>query len=476
MSRLLPYLALGLVFGYLWPVTRIPWGDGPFLMSQAWMLAAPLRDGHLLDALRAWLGTATPHPPLAVLPVMFGQLLLGDPVNGARLGITLMAMLGAHALEKLGGGWIGWVACPLVWLGIEQAGVDVTTTAVVLQAIAALQAGQGGRAGLWIAAALGTRYAAPLFVWLPLLVVLVRQPRLALTAGGLGIGLALPWYLAHTDAIGAYIGSSLTADVSAITWNGRSWAERLSPTGLLYYPLSIKDALGWPGLILVGLGWWAGRRTLPRLPMLAALGGLVGLSLLGAAQDRYALPAMGALLVGLGGLRHVPLLPLAVFGMLFVGNLRMFAPSASASAAPSFAHPPDTALRPAWPVATAYGPSAIDVDAWQLPTLLTAVKDADIIGLLLPFDFHLPDVGVLQLVAVREGVTPNLYPIRPAPMQPASGAFPADIQVVLAFDETNIADPARRAWLTHQGFTLRQALRLPGDRAGSIWVRGTAQP
>ena len=64
-----------------------------------------------------------------------------------------------------------------------------------------------------------------------------------------------------------------------------------------YYLVVLKNALGWPGLLLLSTGLFAARSSSGRIALSAGLGGILILSKMGQQEPRYILPALPMLAV-----------------------------------------------------------------------------------------------------------------------------------------------------------------------------------
>ncbi|HND29687.1 MAG TPA: hypothetical protein PLA94_06785, partial [Myxococcota bacterium] len=406
-----PLLAGVAMFVRLWGLEGPAWGDSPLLRVNALRLLNSFSSGSFLVFLENLAGTAQPHPPLGYLPLMLGEI-LGFAGGHSRLFASLCALLliaDAWRRQQRGPWPMFLLLCsPMCWQYSWEYGWDLAGAACVLQAVHWAVASDGLQKrresllfGLWAVAGVLTKYTVPFYLIFPCFVLLCgaamqpgRRRNLALVVG-LGLLLLLPWLFWNRALLAPYIGGSFAEDTRAITMNGRSWAERLSPSGLLYYPAAIKDALGWPTLLLLMLGFWWDRRS---LFVWAACGGLLGLSLMPAAVDRYALTALCLLVGSFSAVDRLPQGQLlgAVLGLgLLVGSWRSF--HSPLPQPPSYQHSIATL---AWPSSGSYAPFQVEKARFLVDeSLRDLLKMPEPYGLRLPFDGRLPDTGVYLEVA-----------------------------------------------------------------------------
>jgi hypothetical protein len=438
-------------------------------------MAESLKSGEILDFVEGLAGQAIPQPPLGYLPLILGSL--WSPEHARLLGSLCWLLLIGDAWRRIvGNTWmlVALLMSPMIWQYSWENGWDLAAGAVVLQGISWLERSEGFSrrgpslaVGAWVGLGILCKYTVPFFWILPGLFTLFRiqqkNIRNLLYAAGIAGFLLLPWGLLHGSELAPYMGGSLSEDVGKITLNGRSWGERLSFSGLSYYPLALKDAVGWPGLLLMGLGWGLEFRHTFRfhLPFLAAVGGIGVLSLLPAAVDRYALPALILGMGGIWGLRWMPaggLLATATFGMLGIGSFQSFREPVLTP--PTYQHLPSPL---SWPQSRSY--RRFQVDTSRLDAYLRDHLPAERgqVGLFLPFDGRLPDVGVLQERAWNLGWRGELVPRRPVGGKLPDTPFPQDLSRVLAW----VGSENDRSWLKNQGFML--------ESTGETWKFPDAQ-
>lgn len=452
-------------------VEGVPYGDAPLLGANAARLVDLLKSYQFSAFIYAFFDMAIPQPPLGYLPLIAGQLLQGS--NGRILAALLALALCGDGLRRLGGvGW-GWaflalLSSAMIWQYSWEYGWDLAATAVIVQALAALQQAQNtpsprawAIASLWLIVGVLTKYTVPFFMIIPwgwALVQASRSPQRFVLAKGLLAGIllssvvALPWIYLHIGALQPYITGSLTEGAAVkITQNARSWSERLSWEGWLYYPLSLKDALGWPLLLLLIAGF---RHPLARLSLIS---GLVLLSPLPAAVDRYALPALALLCLGATRLTQWPsgrLLGGVALGITALGSFANFRGPVS-NIPQNYLHQSVFSL--AWPRSPSYGPHQVDRVGWHLPELIQATQKP--FALLLPFDGRVPDTGVFLQEARQQGWTQAIGVIRPLPPAAPEGQVEGGILSILVILDATQDLSASEAWLSAQGFRPKLQLR-----------------
>lgn len=446
----------------------LPYGDAPLLGANAARLVDLLRSYQFSAFIYTFFDMAIPQPPLGYLPLIAGQLLQGS--NG-RVGAALLVLaLCGDGLRRLGGAGWGWaflalLSSPMVWQYSWEYGWDLAVSAVILQTLAALQQAQNtpsprawAIATLWLIVGGLTKYTMPFFMIIPWGWALIRSPQRPMVLKGLLWGavlgglIALPWISLHIGALQPYISGSLTeGEAVKITQNARSWSERLSWEGWLYYPLALKDALGWPVFLLLIAGF---RHPLARLSLIS---GLLLLSFLPAAVDRYALPALALLCLGATRLPHWPsgrLLGGVALGITALGSMANFRGPATILP-PNYLHQSPFSL--AWPRSPSYQPHQVDVAGWHLPELIQATQKP--FALFLPFDGRVPDTGVFLQAARQQGWAQAIPVMRPLPQAAPEGKVDAEIRSILVILDATQDLSTSEAWLFAQGFRAQLQLR-----------------
>ena len=528
LPALLPVLGCALVVAVLFAADRSPTGDGPHLAGAELRLAQLLRTGDPIRAWRLFVTLIAPQPPVGYLPGIAAFLVLGGGRLAALTAMSASLLLLWDAYRRLGGGdarwsgagpaWLLFVASPMTWLYVNQHGRDLVAGAAVLQAVSWLHASDGLRHrrasaafGAWMAACLLTKYTAPFFLWAPCLAVglglLWRSARPGPSTrpawANLGVAVATclvlagPWWLAYGERAASYLAfsSGSPGDIS----NTRSADTMRSLEGLAYYPLALKAAIGWPPLVLALVGFALPRG--PRLAALSALGGVAVLSSLSAAQDRYALPALCALVAGVlpfarlavGAPRLAllgPALVLALAVPLLAGTAARHGPGAAVAEA-AYEHPLTTAPVLDWPTGTAYPPERFDAAAWELARAVeevAAVQGASTgtVGLLASRTPQTPQFAEVLQVAGEAGkmwdyATVNLaYDPLGARGQPDpwfvgplfDGAWPPRTFTTLLVLHAPGPDGKLEEWLTANAARLTERARwyLPNGGNGAVYA------
>ena len=483
---------------------RWPGGDGPHVIGTAQRLALHLRAGELAEAAQG-LGTLVgPHPPGAYLPATLVALTAGPALAALVVGgLVLLAL--ADAVRRLGGGPVAALvvaASPLVWLQAEASGPDLIAAACVAQALSWLVASDrlsNPRAaaawGAWMGAAFLTKYTAPLFLWGPCLLAgwwVVRAGRWrALGLGVAAFGLvAAPWYATHIGPVVGYLGASQGGEGAVLTnldrVEGPWWG--LDRAG--WYPLTLIDGYGWPGVAALMLGIAAGpRRRAARagawaIPALAVAGGLLVLTTQSQRQDRYLLPAI-PLVAAMVGASRARWLAAPVLAVGAYGVAATFATATDVPASRDYTHVWSDAGH-AWPwVDPAFRPVSLDPTPWRLDHGIARLRhwhgrDTGTVAFLLDERDGAPTFGVVLSRVTASGLrwdvaTAMVMDRRGAPEAAvfvgpfAAEGWPSrDFTAMLAF-----VDPShhrRQQWLDHTGMTLRESWDLPHGREGRIYT------
>ncbi len=517
-------LVLGAILALLSAAGRVPTGDGPHLAAMTMELADGLRAGDVGAALHTWATRVTPQPPLGYLPGVAASLLVGDRWLAMLLAGAFALWLCWDALKRLADG-VPWapalvlVASPLVWLYVEQYGWDLLTAAATLQAVSWLHRSRGLRDpraavafGLWMGAGFLTKYTFPMFLWLPCLwagLGILRGPdrgaRLRVLGRALLAFAALvgPWLALNGPALAAYLDRSVGTGAVAAVEASRAGANRFSADSLSLYPLALKDALGWPGLVVLGavgmagffFSWGGGgsprnappvaqgspaaARPVPAsgpgalLPLLAALGGLAVLSTLEQSQDRYALPALVALAALALPIARLPWgqeIFVGVFGVQLVGTIATFRPGAP-TYDPRFDHGLASAAEMSWPVTRSYLPTSVDLAAWRVDEALTRLSNfasGAPAALVLPDEPWLPEPGIYLLRARQLALPVELRVLRPRGASPPREGWPGPEVRAAYVVWTPGRDVATEAWMAGQARAPLAELDLPGSTSGVV--------
>jgi hypothetical protein len=499
---------------------RVPTGDGPHLAAMTMAVTDALRAGDPAGAVTMLVTRVAPQPPVGYLPGILSTLLVGNRWLAMLLagGVALWGCW--DALRRLGGGAPPWgpalvlAASPLVWLYTEQYGWDLLTAAAVLQALSWLHVSDGLRdrraairLGLWMGAGFLTKYTFPMFLWLPCVVEAARIARgpdrgrrlqvlgVAIAAFALLVG---PWLVVNGGELSTYLHRSVGAGAVAAVEASRVGAARFGAESLSLYPLALKDALGWPGVVVLLAVGVAGafptftspstHRTGTGLAVLSALGGLGVLSCLEQSQDRYALPALAALsalALPVGRLRWGQEVFGGVFLVQLVGTIATFRPGAPATADPRFDHGLASATAMSWPRSRSYRPTTLDLDAWHVDEALGRLAAGEggsggdgggsglpeVAALVLPDDPRLPEPGIYLLRARQLALPLDLRVFRPREASPPpEGWPPTPIDRVYVTSRPG-RDTATLAWLAEQPRPRVEGYALPSGVEGAVFGR-----
>lgn len=511
-SWALPVVTAAGMVAVLGLAERTAGGDGAHLAGAELRLAQLALDGELFRAFRLFSTLIAPHPPAGYLPGLASALVFGASVWTPLAAMFVPLLLVWDALRRLADGrvpWAGWLvvcASPLTWLYVEQHGRDLVVAAALVQAVSWLYASRGftdRRAsvafGAWLAIVFLTKYTGPMFAVAPCLVGAASlRTRDRWKALGLAVltflVLAGPWYGSYFERVYKYVVPSEAAMVTSQAMSRREQGA-LTPAVLALYPLAMKDALGWPGVVLVAIGAALGGRA-SLLPLAGALGGVALLTPLGQAQDRYALPAFVFLAALVGPLaRHKvgAAVVAVVFGAQLLGSIDTFRPGAPAARSGSFDHPLSTAPALSWPKSASYVPVDFDMAAWKIDDAIAALRrvngsDAGTVGLLLPREPEVPDFGVVLARAIALGnrwdyANVNLRakhgglpdPFFMGPLR--DGSWPTTEFTALYVILMSQPDRDATDWLAARQLTEEARFTLPRGATGIVYrVGGNARP
>lgn len=437
----LPVAVLTLFVAVLGASGRAPAADGPHMLAQAMRLAGWLRAGDVGPALSELFHLAQPHPPVGYLPLVVFAV-VGLPLRGivaASAATWLLVLLdGTMRLCRPAPWWSGQVAWALasgtamVWWSADHAGFDLPAAATVVQALGWLHASDGlakrreaAIFGLWLAAAFLTKYSTPLILVLPVVVgclpAVWRQPRnlaLAVAVWAVTAGLYL---LVNREGIVAYVDSALNPPATPGNFPERmTTLERFGGEGQRMFVAVLKESVGWPGLVALGVGAAIARRP---LPILGLVSGIVLLGAMNSREARYALPmvyllaAAGAPAAG-AAWQHA-----AILLGLTLPNLRASA-TVFATCGPECAPPQRTTLKVdsavlgawgAWPnPPAAFLPLSEQPVAWKVPEVVDALAAAGAQGgayVVLGGSASAPGVSTYQLEIARRGLRLDLLSV-----------------------------------------------------------------
>ncbi len=398
-----------LLLGCILPQGRWPTGDAAHLLGIAARLARELATLELGELVFHWSSLLAPHPPggylFAMLPSLAGAGRHAGPVAGVlALALTwhgLRLLVGRDRFPPLAA-WALLLSTPLLWLAVEHTWWDLLAAGCAAATLGHLRASEGlthrGHSvafGAFMGLGFLTKYTFPMFVVLPTL-----WAGLGLAARRRGLRglvsslaafavLAGPWYASRFTKVRRYLVDS--TDPNSATVDAASTpltqAELLQPENLAYYPAVLVEGLGWPGLILLGLGVLLGlRHPGGRLALLGALGGLAILSLTGQRQARYLIPALPLLALALdAGLRFRHNAPKALAALAVLG-ICLPATWCTARMWTWIERPPSNrphdpgldslAVWGAWPwPAEGFRPVSSDPDAWLIDQALAQMGE-----------------------------------------------------------------------------------------------------
>lgn len=517
--------AVGLAVG---AAGRTPDGDGAHLAAVELRLVELVRDGDLARAFGQFSALVAPHPPLGYVPGLLGTAALGPSPAGTLGAMALVLLLHAHAYWLLArrAAWAPWLlllASPLTWLQVEQYGRDLVASAALAQTAAWLVAADGFRHrratvlfGLSLGAAALAKYSAPGFLAGLVLAAGTRlvartvasradaAPRWANLGLGAAACLALTgaWLVTFGPRAVAYA----THSVDHLAEAGQPSTAADGLAAALYYPLAIKDAVGWPTVGLLALGAGLGilrpapgtSRGAVAYPLLGAAAGLAFLGSLTFAVDRYGTPALGlavalAAPVAAWRWRGWPVGAAAVGAVgvpLLLDTVDRFAPGAPTHGA-RYDHSPATAAVLSWPSPRSYFPSDFDVAAWKLDEAVRALRevhgrDDGTVGLLMPVGAGLPSYGLFLQQAARAGMRWDVANVNLG-WRPGSGmdevfvgplfdgTWPSGRFVALYAIVPDPAPPEVARWLAGRRLEERARFALPNRATGVVYAVSDAR-
>lgn len=476
---------------------RVPGGDAPHLAATTLAISDAVRHAAPIDALVRFVTLTAPQPPVGYLPGIAAGVLVGDRWLAMLLATGFSLWLCWDALRRLGSGGVPWapglvlLASPMVWLYVEQYGWDLFVAAAMLQTLSWLHASKGfsdRRAtvgfGLWMGAGFLTKYTFPMFLWLPCLWEarhLVRggeaRRNLGRAIGAFALVL-LPWLAINHAELAAYLHRSVGADAIAAVEASRAGSNRFTAESLALYPLALKDALGWPGAIVLVVVALATRLRGVTLPGLAAIGGLIVLSCLEQSQDRYALPALAGLAALALPIARLPWgqeVFVGVFAVQLIGTAVTFRPGAPVTAAPRFDHDFSSARAMSWPRSRSYRPTELNHAHWDVDRVVTALAEGAVatrrVGLVLPDDPRLPEPGIYLLRARLLELPLDFAIFRTHEGgDPREGWPGSDVDAVYVMWRPG-HDLRARQWVEREGLATSLEISLPGGLGGAVFHR-----
>ncbi len=318
MGRTQPWVPFVLMAGLmsvgLYSSGRVATGDAPHILAISQKLSAMLGRGEFLIFYESLSSLVSPHPPggylLAVVLDLVGwtNIPVGVSIIGLALAWHGMVLLSRRDGKSSWGPWLGgllMMSSGLVWFSVEQMTLDLLAAGCVAACVGHLHASDGLRKlghalyfGLFMGLGFVTKYTFPAFLLLPVLfagwaIIRFRSFTGLLVALAAFLFVAAPWYWGHAEAVLAYVAHSSNAAASISDSPASSWVQRLSAENLLYYPTVLRDMLGWPGLMVVGVAISRAWASPPgRWASWGVLGGGLVLTFAGENQSRYLLPAL----------------------------------------------------------------------------------------------------------------------------------------------------------------------------------------
>lgn len=512
-------LAAGLFFVLLGTTDRVPAADGPHMLFVARRIGADLLAGHPLQAAGFWLHLAIPHPPAGYLPsILLTPLPLRWAVAGAS---TLCLLLLLDALLRLSrpaprwtavAAWLLAAGAGLTWWSADHYGFDLPAAAVTLQALSWLQASDRLRKtretllfGLWLGAGFLTKYSVPLLCLLPVVAVcgstvfarpLARAPLRLLVAVAAWAALAAPVLALNGHQILGYVTSALAPPGGPGNYpNPLTLVQRFGGSGQVSVAAAMKEALGYPGLVLAVAAALVARRA---VPLLGLVSGFVLLGAMNSREGRYVLPLLFLLAAAAvprpapGGWRShlatvsgVLLLAVGVVG--FAGSAWTWATTSQAAAA---AHHPfqhvSTTFRTlgGWPrPAGPFQPISEHPVAWRVDEVNEAIRthfggDAPLL-LLLDGPADAPGLSTLALLALEDGARPSYLElhaqadrggVRVLTTLPPGQSVDHVYVVHARGERPDSPVSAGRAWLAATPHTVVASWDLPQDYVGRLVV------
>lgn len=473
------------------PAGRLPAGDAPHLLAIAHRLANLLTGGETGAAVALLGGLITPHPPAGYLVPALGYALgLGAAVPLVT-GLVALALIwhGMLLLVRVPGeaaripvvGGLAVLGSGMTWAMVDWVAWDLLAAGLVIACIGHMWASCGlsgprHAVAVGVLAGLGclTKYTFPVFLVLPSLAVGVAAIRkrqwvgVALALSAFAV-LAGPWLFEHLDAVLAHVSSSSDPGRTISDSPAMAWGDRMTWASLLYYPSVLRDAWGWPVMLLLLLAlpglWHPGCR----LALLGAAGGGAVLTFAGEQQARYLFPALPLLAVlidvglapGMGSRqsrRKLMLFSVAVLPALWGA----FATSWVHTEAPS-----TRSLEPEslwswgtwpWPVET-FQPTTMAVDSYSVDEVVVRIAGltgpgAATVGIVLPRGPAAPPASAYMWRAEQQGHSWTWATVARA--GPAGRPH-----VFLTPNPTTVDSRARR-------FSVAYIVRFPGQRPGPV--------
>ena len=320
MSRLrqlkpwIPFLVATIILGFcLLPAARQPTGDAPHLLGISNRLAHELTTFQWGDFTSHFNSLIAPHPPLGyLLPVLVYGLGFGNltPFICGLLALALIwkgLCLLAEA-EEIEVPWLSLLVllcCPLFWLAFSELYWDLLAASAICMCLGHLAMSKeltdkhhSIRFGVWMGAGFLTKYTFPAFAVFPavlagIMVFRNKSYKLLGFAVLAFLIVAGPWLLPHLTEVIPYVFDSLNSQSTMVD------KASIAPAEPVYYLIVLKDAMGWPGLCVLGVSLWSIRKQSGQIALSGAIGGLLILSWMGQQEPRYLLPALPLLCYGI---------------------------------------------------------------------------------------------------------------------------------------------------------------------------------
>jgi hypothetical protein len=336
-----------------------------------------------------------------------------------------------------------------------------------------------------------------MFLWLPCLltgVVVVRHGRWKSLAAAIAAFcvVALPWWATHAAGVVGYLGASTDADFALATNENMVETPWTDLENLSWYPAALVDAVGWPGAVALAVGALAWPRhgdakgwSRWAIPLAAAAGGWLLLTMQVQRQDRYLIPLL-PLLAALGGSSRARWLLGAVGSVGAYGAAAVYLSWSEVPASRAYEHDLNSAGA-SWPwVHESYQPTSMDPGPWLLDESLLKLRelhgsDEGTVGFLLDDGDGAPGFGLVLSRVAALGYRWHVATVMPMnrPNGSIEGAifvgpfttddWPSrDFKALLAIFRPG--DQLRERWIEHVGLTETDRFPLPGDKEGRLYV------
>jgi len=308
-----PFLVATIILGFcLLPAGRQPTGDAPHLLGISNRLAHEFTTFQWGDFAGHLNSLIAPHPPIGyLLPVLVYGFGFGT-LTPFVCGLTALALIwkGLRLLaedEEIELPWISLLVllcCPLFWLAFSELYWDLLAASAIAMCLGHLAMSKALtnrhhsiRFGVWMGVGFLTKYTFPAFAVFPALlagIAVVRNKAYKLLGFSLLAFLLVagPWLLPHLTEVLPYVFDSLDSQSTMVD------KASIAPAEPAYYLIVLKDAMGWPGLLVLSISLWSIRTKTGQIALAGAIGGLLVLSWMGQQEPRYLLPALPLLCYG----------------------------------------------------------------------------------------------------------------------------------------------------------------------------------